>query len=138
VRIMRGDNSQKDLPLAGPLKVYPSSGTVPGTMRAVSKERFANPTRARVEQKDGKLDWEPPQVGTDPRSGALGEYVVFTDGPLVLHGPPPKKKLHEAYPHACAGLTAAAAKRLYDSSFIGTRIIYRKAKKAAAAPAAKK
>ena len=133
IRLMRGDYSQKDLPLPAPLKVFASSSAAAGSFRVVSKERFANPTRGKVEQKDGKLDWEPPQAGKDPRSGALGEFVMFTDGPLVLHGPPPSKKLHEAYPHACACLSAPAAKRLYEASFIGTRVSLRRAKKPAPA-----
>ncbi len=138
IRLMRGDQSLKDFKFSAPVRLYASAVPMPGSTRVVSKERFANPERGKVEQKDGQLTWEPPQVGSDPRSGALGEYVIFTDGPLILHGPPPGKKLHEAYPHTCANLTAAAAKRLYDSTFVGTRILYRKARKTAVPPTAKK
>lgn len=135
ISLMRGDNSLKDLAFDTPLRAYGGAAAMPAALRVTSKERFANPQRGKVEQQGGKISWEPPQAGADPRSGALGEYVMFTDGPLILHGPPPNKALHVAYPHVCAGLTTAAARRLYESSYIGTKITYTRKK---TSPAAKK
>jgi len=130
IYLMRGDLALIDLPFSySPFKSFGAAPVMPASARIVSKERFAHPQRGSVKETDGKISWEPPQVGKDPRSGGLGEYVLFTDGPLIIHGPPPKKALHDAYPHVCAGLTAYAARRLFDSSFIGTKIIYEAEKK---------
>ena len=82
-----------------------------------------------MEEVDGKISWEPPQVGKDPRSGGLGEFVLFTDGPLIIHGPAPKKELHAAFPHVCPGVTAYTAQRLFENVFVGTKIVYTKKKK---------
>ncbi|HBA60524.1 MAG TPA: hypothetical protein DCZ92_06850 [Elusimicrobia bacterium] len=130
ISLMRGDHSLKDFPFSfTPPKAFGGAANMPASARVVSKERFAHPERGKVQADDGKLTWEPPQVGKDPRSGGLGEYVLFTDGPLIVHGPPPNKTLHEAYPHICAGVTAYTAKRLFESTFIGTKIIYEAKKK---------
>jgi hypothetical protein len=131
ISLMRGDHALKDYPFSySPLKVFgPAAQEMPALTRIISKERFANPERGKVQEIDGKISWEPPQVGKDARSGGLGEYVIFTDSPLIIHGPPPKKELHNAYPHICAGLTAYAAKGLFDNTFIGTKILYEKKKK---------
>lgn len=127
IRLMRGDQALKDLPFSWfPLRALGGEARkMPSPSRVVSKERFAQPSRGKVEQRDGKINWEPPQVGKDPRSGGLGEYALFTDGPLVLHGPPLKKELHEAFPHLCAGPTLYTARRLFESVFVGTKIIYK-------------
>lgn len=128
IRLMRGDHALNDYPFAyAPLKIFGSPAQkMPPSSRVTSKERYANPERGKVQELNGKLSWDPPQVGKDPRSGGLGEYVLFTDGPLILHGPPPAKALHEAYPHICAGLTAHTARLLFENTFVGTKISYRK------------
>ena len=130
IRLMRGDHALNEYPFAdAPLKVFGNPAQkMPQTSRVTSKERYANPERGKVQELDGKLSWDPPQVGKDPRSGGLGEYVLFTDGPLILHGPPPKKLLHEAYPHVCAGITAYTARLLFENTFVGTKIIYQNKK----------
>lgn len=116
IHLMRGEQS---------LESYPA-GEVPAGLPAasaiVSKERFAHPERGRSEEVDGQLRWEPPQVGTSARASALGEFVMFTRGPLILHGPPRKEAEHKAFPHACLVLTSAVARRLYNGSFIGTKV----------------
>jgi hypothetical protein len=56
------------------------------------------------------------------RANALGEFVMFTKGSLILHGAPKKAAEHMAFPHYCVGLTLAVARRLYSQSFMGTRI----------------
>ena len=108
-------------------------GHMPSPARIVSKERFAHPERAKLEESGGSLEWSPPQVGTSVRANALGEHVMFTSGPLILHGPPRKKAEHDSFPHLCLGLSARAAQKLYAQSFIGTKIAY----KAVSAPAQK-
>ncbi|OGR87547.1 MAG: hypothetical protein A2021_04650 [Elusimicrobia bacterium GWF2_52_66] len=138
ISIMRGDHSLKDCPFSySPLRLF-GNGTenMPPSARVVSKERFAQPQRGKVEEIDGKISWEPPQAGKDPRSGGLGEFVIFTDSPLVIHGPPLKQELHEAYTHVCAGVTAYTAKKLFENTFIGTKILYTPAVKPMAKPAA--
>ncbi|HNW43527.1 MAG TPA: hypothetical protein PKI19_03425 [Elusimicrobiales bacterium] len=131
ISLMRGDHSLNDYPFSyAPLKIFGAdAGAMPGTARIISKERYAQPQRGKVEEVNGKISWEPPQTGTDPRSGALGQFVLFTDGPLILHGPAPKKALHDAFPHACAGVTAYTAQKLFDNTFIGTKILYTRKKK---------
>jgi hypothetical protein len=96
---------------------------LPRVVRIISKERFANPERGTSEMVNGKLQWEPPQVGTSVRSNALGEYVLFTNSKLILHGPPRNETDHEAFPHICLGLSLNAARNLYQRSFIGTKIL---------------
>ncbi|OGS12073.1 MAG: hypothetical protein A2234_07195 [Elusimicrobia bacterium RIFOXYA2_FULL_58_8] len=131
ISLMRGDHSLKDYTFQySPLRVFGiGKQAMPASARIISKERFAHPQRGSVEEVNGKIYWEPPQAGKDPRSGGLGEFVIFTDSPLVFHGPPPKKELHEAFPHVCAGLTAYTARRLYENTFIGAKILYLKNKK---------
>lgn len=131
IALMRGDHSLKDYPFQySPLKSFgPGRQAMPAAARIISKERYAHPERGRVEEADGKLTWEPPQVGKDPRSGGLGEFVLFTDGPLIIHGPAPQKKLHEAFPHVCPGVTAYAARALYENVFVGTKIVLVKKKR---------
>lgn len=128
--LMRGDHVIKDYPFSySPLKIFgPAAQNMPSGARIVSKERFAHPERGKVQEVDGKIVWEPPQAGKDARSGGLGEYVIFTDSPLVIHGPPPNKELHDAFPHICAGVTAYSAKRLFENTYIGTKILYEKKK----------
>ncbi len=99
-----------------------SSTVMPNSARIVSKERFAHPERGTSEIVDGKLRWNPPQVGASVRSRALGEFVMFTNSLLILHGPPTDEETHEQFPHVCIGLSLDAARRLYRGSFIGTRI----------------
>ena len=126
ISIMRGGRSLYDCPFSySPLKLFGDGiKNMPRSARIISKERFAHPQRGKVEEINGKVSWEPPQAGKDPRSGGLGEFVIFTDGPLVIHGAPPKKELHERFPHACAGVSAYSAKKLFENTFIGTKIIY--------------
>ncbi|MFA6433919.1 MAG: L,D-transpeptidase [Elusimicrobiales bacterium] len=137
ILLMRGDHALKDYPFSYlPLRVFgPAGRNMPPVARIISKERYAHPERGKVQEKDGKITWEPPQVGSDPRSGGLGEYVLFTDSPLIVHGPPPNKKLHEAFPHVCAGVSVHAARSLFENTFIGTKILYEKKKPAPPAPA---
>ncbi len=97
-------------------------GALPSTVRIVSKERFAHPERGKSEEVNGTLQWVPPQVGTSVRSNALGEYVIFTNSALILHGPPVNAEDHERFPHICLGLDQEAARKLYRASFIGTRV----------------
>ena len=96
--------------------------TLPPTVRIISKERFAHPERGKSEQVNGTLQWTPPQVGTSVRSNALGEFVIFTNSALILHGPPLNADDHERFPHVCLGLDREAARKLYRGSYIGTRI----------------
>ncbi|MDE2313338.1 MAG: L,D-transpeptidase [Elusimicrobia bacterium] len=91
-------------------------------VRIVSKERYAAPERGKSEEVNGHLEWQPPQVGTSARANALGEFVMFTNSALILHGPPKSPKDHAAYPHYCLGLSWPVARRLYKESFIGEKI----------------
>lgn len=125
VQIMRGDQAFETLPLKGSeaRAVGGEKKPLPRIATIVSKERFAHAERGKSEVTAGRLDWEPPQVGTSARARALGEHVLFTREGLVIHGPPLDKAEHEAYPHLCLTLPAAVARRLYDRSFIGTRVM---------------
>ncbi len=106
-----------------PLKSFSgSAATLPGSVKIISKERFAHPERGKSEQVNGTLQWIPPQVGNSVRSKALGEFVMFTNSALILHGPSVNDEAHEKYPHVCLGLDLESARRLYRASFIGTRI----------------
>ncbi len=123
--LMRGDQPLESylinyVPLKALGGVVPN---VPRVVRIISKERFANPDRGSSEMINGKLQWEPPQVGTSVRSNALGQYVMFTNSKLILHGPPLNPVDHEAFPHLCLGLSLEAARNLYQHSFIGTKIL---------------
>jgi hypothetical protein len=106
-----------------PLRSFGGAPAVlPSTVRIVSKERFAHPERGKSEEVNGTLQWTPPQVGTSVRSNALGEFVIFTNSALILHGPPVNAEDHERFPHICLGLDQEAARKLYRGSYIGTRI----------------
>jgi len=96
--------------------------TLPEATRIVSKERFAHPERGKAEMVNGQLQWTPPQVGTSVRARALGEYVMFTNSKLIIHGPPVSEEDHARFPHICLGLDQETARKLYHSSFIGTRV----------------
>jgi hypothetical protein len=123
--LMRGDQPLESH-LIGYVPIKAMGGlpaTVPRTVRIISKERFAHPERGKAEMVDGKLQWEPPQVGTSVRANALGEYVLFTNRHLILHGPPKNPIDHEAFPHLCLGLSLSAARSLYQQSFIGSKIL---------------
>lgn len=125
VHLVRGDQTAETLALAeararavgGEARPLPKSATV------VSKERFASPERPKSEQVGGQLQWEPPQVGTSVRASALGEHVLFTKEGLVVHGRPLKEAEHEAYPHLCLSLPGPVARRLYERSYVGTKIL---------------
>jgi hypothetical protein len=125
VQVMRGEQASETRPLAGarPRAVGGEKRPLPKLATIASKERYAHVERGKSEEKDGRLDWEPPQVGTSARARALGEYVLFTHEGLVVHGPPLDKAEHEAYPHDCLSLPAATARLLYERSFIGTRVM---------------
>jgi hypothetical protein len=97
--------------------------TLPPNLRVISKERFAHPERGKSEEVNGTLQWVPPQVGTSVRSKALGEFVMFTNSALIIHGPPLSEEDHEKYPHICLGIDQDAARKLYRASFIGTHIV---------------
>ncbi|OGR87998.1 MAG: hypothetical protein A3A86_06760 [Elusimicrobia bacterium RIFCSPLOWO2_01_FULL_60_11] len=125
ISLMREDNASKSFKLA-------FTSTQPVTeaqmksrsLRVTSKERFAHPERGKAEEKDGVLTWTPPQVGESARSNALGEFVLFTNSNIIIHGPFKKEQEHAAYPHACLGLSREDAARLYRGSFIGNRIYF--------------
>ncbi len=123
--LMRGEQPlQSYLITYIPLRSFAGApDTLPPSVRIVSKERFANPKRGESEQVNGQLQYTPPQVGTSLRSNALGEYVIFTNSKLILHGPPVKPEDHEKFPHICLGLDLEAARKLYRTTFIGTKII---------------
>lgn len=125
VQVMRGEQAFETWPLDGarPRAAGGDARPIPRLSTIISKERYAHPERGKSEQVDGRLDWEPPQVGTSQRASALGENVLFTKEGLILHGPPLKKAEHEAYKHLCLTLPAATARRLYARSFIGTRVM---------------
>ncbi|MFI5361945.1 MAG: hypothetical protein ACHQ49_08255 [Elusimicrobiota bacterium] len=125
VQVMRGDLATETLPLGGarPRAVGGDKKPLPRAATIVSKERYAHAERGKSEVTEGRLDWEPPQVGTSARARALGENVLFTREGLVIHGPPLDKAEHEAYPHLCLTLPAAVSRRLYERSFIGTRVV---------------
>jgi hypothetical protein len=109
-----------------PLRAFGAAPAfLPHVVRIVSKERFAHPERGRSEDVNGSLQWVPPQVGTSVRSNALGEFVMFTNSALILHGPPLRPEDHERFPHICLGLDQEAARRLYRGSYIGTKIVLR-------------
>ncbi|HVC08810.1 MAG TPA: L,D-transpeptidase [Elusimicrobiota bacterium] len=95
---------------------------LPRIVRIISKERYAAPERGKSEEVNGHLEWQPPEVGTSARASALGEFVMFTDSPLILHGPPKNAADHAAYPHDCLGLSWPVARRLYRESFVGEKI----------------
>jgi hypothetical protein len=126
--ILRGELpiQQFDLGYSSPAALGGEKRALPASCQIVSKERFAHPERGKLEEKDGVLQWIPPQVGTSVRSNALGEFVVFTNGPLILHGPPKKQAEHDSFPHVCLGLTLRGAKQLYQDTFIGTRVTLKK------------
>ncbi|OGR84239.1 MAG: hypothetical protein A2901_06820 [Elusimicrobia bacterium RIFCSPLOWO2_01_FULL_54_10] len=125
VSLMREDNSQKDLNIA-----FTSTQAVTEQqmkskyLRVTSKERFAHPERGKAEEKDGVLTWIPPQVGESARSNALGEFVMFTNSNIIIHGPFKKPAEHEAYPHTCLGLSQKDAAHAYRKSFIGNRVYF--------------
>jgi hypothetical protein len=125
VQVMRGEQAFETWPLSGsrPRSVGGERTPMPRLATIVSKERYAHVERGKSEEVAGRLDWEPPQVGTSARARALGENVLFTREGLVIHGPPLDKAEHEAYPHLCLSLPAATARRLYERSFIGTRVM---------------
>jgi hypothetical protein len=125
VQVMRGEQAYETWPLEGsrPRASGGDTHSIPKLATIVTKERFASPERGKSELTGGRLDWEPPQVGTSLRASALGENVLFTKEGLVLHGPPLKQSEHDAYPHLCLTLPAATARRLYARSFVGTRVM---------------
>jgi hypothetical protein len=125
VEVMRGEQAFETWPLNGarPHAVGGEKKPLPKLATIVSKERYAHAERGKSEVASGRLDWEPPQVGTSARARALGEHVLFTREGLIIHGPPLDKAEHEAYPHLCLSLPAATAARLYERSFIGTRVL---------------
>ena len=127
INLMRGDQSLKSFALSySSAALGGAAAPLPQTLWIVSKERFAHPERGVSEQKDGQLQYEPPQVGTSVRANALGEFVMFFTGGLVLHGPAKRQADHAAFPHHCAGLSLAAAKKLYSETFIGTKLVFKK------------
>ncbi|MBI3553417.1 MAG: L,D-transpeptidase [Elusimicrobia bacterium] len=125
INLMRADQALESYPIAylPPESFGGESRPLPKETVIVSKERFAHPERGKSEQVNGQLVWEPPQVGTSARANALGEFVMFTRGPLILHGPQKKEDEHKAFAHDCLGLSGPVARRLYQSATIGTRIV---------------
>ncbi|HVO33009.1 MAG TPA: L,D-transpeptidase [Elusimicrobiota bacterium] len=125
VFLFRGDQPLQSYLISYiPLRAFGGAPeALPPSVRIVSKERFAHPDRGASEEIKGNLQWTPPQVGTSVRSNALGEYVIFTNSKLILHGPPVNPEDHEKFPHVCLGLDLEAAKKLYRATFIGTKIV---------------
>jgi hypothetical protein len=125
VFLMRADQPLQSFLISYiPLHAYAgASALLPSSVRIISKERFAHPERGKSEEVNGSLQWIPPQVGTSVRSNALGEFVMFTNSGLILHGPPLNADDHERFPHVCLGLDQDAARALYRASFIGTRVV---------------
>jgi hypothetical protein len=123
--LMRGDQPLESYPFSYiPIKAFGNlTDPLPKTVRITSKERFANPERGEAREVNGRLEWTPPQIGTSVRSNALGEFVIFTNSRLILHGPAIKPEDHEQFPHYCIGLSREAARALYRHSFIGTKIV---------------
>ncbi len=136
VQIMHGDQIDELLPLGGQREraVGGEKAVLPLKATIISKERYAHVERGKSEQTDGKLDWEPPQVGTSSRARALGEDVLFTREGLIIHGPPLDKKEHEAYPHLCLTLPLSTARKLYARTFIGTVVVIKPETAAAPKP----
>lgn len=125
IHLMRGEQKLQsfEFPYA-PLRVMGNDPRKPQALyKITAKERVASPERSKTEKTAGGLNWEPPQEGVSSRDSALGEFVIYTDGALILHAPPAKKEQHEAYPHLCAGLTTYSAKKLYNSVFIGNKLV---------------
>jgi hypothetical protein len=123
VHLMRGEQSLESFSIGHTPQAFGGETKEPAPQAAiVSKERFAHPERGKSETVDGQLKWEPPQVGESVRANALGEYVMFVKGSLILHGPPKKPAEHLEFPHYCLGLTLPVARRLYSQSYIGTRV----------------
>ena len=124
IHLMRGDQSLESFPLLydGPTMLGQESRVVPGVTEIVSKERFAHPERGKSETINGKLEWTPPQIGSSVRANALGEYVIFTRGPLILHGPSTNEEDHRKFAHVCLGLSLRAARALFKDTYIGTRV----------------
>jgi hypothetical protein len=134
VHVMRGEQALETFPLdEGAPRAYGGARAAPGLSAIVSKERYAHPERPKSDQVGKQLNWEPPQVGESARANALGEFVVFTRGPLILHGPPKNAAEHAAFPHVCLELPLAVARRLYNETYIGTKIML-KGPSAAATP----
>jgi hypothetical protein len=130
VFLMRGEQPLQSYLISYiPLRAF---GGVPETLapsvRIISKERYAHPERGKSETVNGQLQYAPPQVGTSVRSNALGEFVMFTNSNLILHGPPLNPEDHEKFPHICLGLDLDAARKLYRGSFIGTKIVINSAR----------
>lgn len=134
ISLMRGEQALETYPIGidAPKAFGGEAAALPALTTIVSKERFAHPERGKSEQgPDGRLEWVPPQVGTSVRANALGQYVLFTRGPLILHGPPRKPEEHAAFAHDCLELSLAVARRLYSQTYIGTRILIKPDAKAA-------
>ncbi|OGR84467.1 MAG: hypothetical protein A3J74_00540 [Elusimicrobia bacterium RIFCSPHIGHO2_02_FULL_57_9] len=129
IHVMREEQSLESYPIEYfPAQIFgPQIAALAATAAIVSKERFAHPERGKSEEVNGQLQWEPPQVGQSIRSNALGEYVMFTKGPLILHGPPKKPEEHGAFAHYCLGLSLPVARRLYTNSYIGTKVKFKQA-----------
>ncbi|HAT72776.1 MAG TPA: hypothetical protein DCS63_08165 [Elusimicrobia bacterium] len=125
IHLLRGDQINKSFPFPyAPLRVFGNEKrAMPAICRITARERFAFPERAKTEKAGEGLKWEPPQSGERLRYKPLGEFVIFTDGPLVLHAPVAEAALHDAYPHICAGLSREAAKGLYERVFIGNKLL---------------
>lgn len=125
ISLMHGEQALQDFEMLYPAVTGFGGEThaVSSLIQIVSKERFAHPERGSLEESSGTIKWNPPQVGNSVRSNALGEYVMFTSSPLILHGPPKKKTEHESFPHLCLGLSLKTAQKLYANSFIGTKIV---------------
>jgi len=132
IHLMRGDQSLESysVSVSTPRAFGGVAEPIPNIVQITSKERFAYPERGSYQEAGGQLVWTPPQVGTSVRANALGEFVTFTNGPLILHGPPRKPEEHAAFPHYCLELSLATARKLFLNTFIGTRVVLKPQKPA--------
>lgn len=125
LKAVRAERVAQEFSLAGPPACWggpDAPPALPAAAHVTAKEFYAHPERGKVEMKDGALIWTPPQVGTVSRQEGLGQYVLFTNTPLVIHVPPRNKAAHESYAHCCLPLDKKSAKSAYDAVFIGARL----------------
>lgn len=126
IRVMKGEQTAKEYAVEGLSCWEGVSGggalKAPKAAVVTSKEFHAHPERGKVDLQDGRLLWTPPQTGSVERTAALGQYVIFTNTPLIIHLPSKDRKSHEAYRHCCLPLAASSAKKVYGSVFIGARL----------------
>ena len=85
VQVMRGEQAFETWPMKGALPRAVGGGKkpLPRVATIVSKERYAHAERGKSEVTGGRLDWEPPQVGTSARA-TLMNRAGEGSGPRIL------------------------------------------------------